>query len=77
MADLNLTQAEADALLADKEICCPHLHIYREGFGDKWAMPVPVDRFNRTADLVGTLQDFMMYCNVIELPFIEEGLFHD
>jgi hypothetical protein len=22
-------------------IPCPHLHIYREGFGDKWAHPLP------------------------------------
>src|SRR4029077_1680202 len=25
----------------DKEISCPHLHIYREGWGDKWAIPLP------------------------------------
>jgi hypothetical protein len=22
-----------------EEIPCPHLHIYREGYGDKWAIP--------------------------------------
>jgi hypothetical protein len=25
----------------DQEIPCPHLHIYREGYGDKWAFPAP------------------------------------
>lgn len=60
----------------NEEIPCPHLHLYREGYGDKWAMLVPVDQFARTNDLLGTLQDFMTFCNVIEPPFIEGGLFH-
>jgi len=29
----------------DQEIPKTHLHIYREGYGDKWAYPVPIDRF--------------------------------
>jgi hypothetical protein len=41
------------------EIACPHLHLYREGYGDKWAYPVPLDRFGRMGDLWGTLEDFM------------------
>ena len=32
------------------EIPCPHLHTYREGFGDKWAIPAPADRYSNTAD---------------------------
>lgn len=24
-----------------EEVVCPHLHIYREGYGDKWAIPAP------------------------------------
>lgn len=58
-----------------KEIPSPHLHIYREGYGDKWAMPVPVDRFNNLSDLWKTLDDFMKFCNIIEPPIIERGLF--
>jgi hypothetical protein len=30
----------------DQEIPCPHLHVYREGYGDKWAMPAPIERFD-------------------------------
>jgi hypothetical protein len=26
----------------DQEIPCPHLHVYREGYGDKWATPAPI-----------------------------------
>jgi hypothetical protein len=33
----------------DTEIPCPHLHIYREGYGDKWAVPAPVEFYRRTA----------------------------
>lgn len=28
-----------------EEIPCPHLHIYREGHADKWAVPAPVDKY--------------------------------
>jgi hypothetical protein len=33
------------------EIPCPYLHIYREGFGDRWAIAAPVDRYTNTLDL--------------------------
>lgn len=58
-----------------QEISSPHLHLYREGYGDKWAAPVPADRFPKMSDLWQTLQDFMSFCNITEPPFIERGLF--
>ena len=58
-----------------EEIASPHLHVYREGFGDKWAFPVPTDTFADLADLWQTLQDFMHYCNIVELPVIRKGMF--
>jgi len=54
---------------------CPHLHLYREGFGHKWAVPVPAARFPHTADLWRTLEDFMRFCNVTDPPTITKGLF--
>ncbi|MDD3926511.1 MAG: hypothetical protein PHT33_07620 [bacterium] len=59
----------------DKEIPCPHLHVYREGFGDKWAVPIPSKHFSRINDLYGTLEDFMMFCNITKMPYIQRGLF--
>ena len=59
----------------DSEVSCPHLHLYREGFGDKWAVPAPMDKFPRTGDLWGTLEDFMRFCNITRPPHIERGLF--
>lgn len=57
------------------EIPSPHLHVYREGYGDKWAFAVPADRFPRVPDLWGTLEDFMRFCNITLPPRIERGLF--
>lgn len=57
----------------DEEISAPHLHVYREGYGDKWA--VPADRFTATTDCWATLEDFMRFCNITQPPRIERGLF--
>lgn len=53
----------------------PHLHLYREGYGDKWAVPVPADHFADLGDPWQTLQDFMRYCNVVQPPLIRQELF--
>jgi len=59
----------------DEEISSPHLHIYREGYGDKWAVQVPIDRFHDLNDLWKTLEDFMRFCNITKPPIIERGHF--
>ena len=57
------------------EIPCPHLHIYREGHGDKWAVPAPADRYPNTLDLFSTFETFMTHCNITEPPIVQKGLF--
>jgi hypothetical protein len=59
----------------DEEIPAPHLHVYREGYGDKWAFPVPADRFTKITDVWATLEDFMRFCNITQPPHIDRGLF--
>ncbi|MBD2550908.1 hypothetical protein H6G65_15210 [Microcystis elabens FACHB-917] len=59
----------------DVEIPCPHLHLYREGFGDKWAFPVPPEAFPSIADRWQTLQDFLRYVNVTDPPDFRRSLF--
>jgi len=54
---------------------CPHLHVYRENFGDKWAFPLPASKFQHLGDLYQTFEDFMAECNVIETPKMQTGLF--
>jgi hypothetical protein len=55
-------------------VSSPHLHLYKEGFGDKWALPIP-ESFRNVNDKWQTLMDFMEYCNIITPPIIERGLF--
>lgn len=57
------------------DIPAPHLHLYREGYHDKWAFAVPPERFSDLTDFWLTLEDFMRFCNITEVPFIERGMF--
>ncbi|TVQ04121.1 MAG: hypothetical protein EA381_00600 [Planctomycetaceae bacterium] len=55
------------------EMPCPHLHVYREGFGAKWAGPLPPN-FSNPNDLWQTFEDFCDFCNIIGPTPIERGL---
>lgn len=57
------------------EVDCPHLHVYREGYGDKWAYPVSADVFADTSDDWQVLNDFMRFCNITDPPMINKVLF--
>lgn len=57
-----------------EEVSCPHLHVYREGYGAKWASPVSRDKFGDIGDLWQSLVDFMRYCNITEPPDIQKGI---
>ena len=57
-----------------EEIPVPHLHVYREGYGDKWAMPVPTDQFHAVADVWMTFEDFMRFCNITRPPNVKQEL---
>jgi hypothetical protein len=54
---------------------CPHLHIYREGYADKWAFSLPAGKFGNLSNLFETLQEFMAECNIVEAPKMQVGLF--
>jgi hypothetical protein len=56
------------------ELPCPHLHLYRAGYGDRWAFPLPTVGFSNLSDLFLTCHEFMRYCNVIELPIVNNRL---
>ena len=57
-----------------KEILCPHLHLYKEGYDLKWAEPLP-DFFKDPNDTWVTLNNFMDFCVVISKPIIQRELF--
>ena len=57
-----------------EEIPVPHLHVYREGYGDKWAMPVPTDQFRAVSDVWTAFEDFMRFCNITRPPNVKQEL---
>ena len=58
----------------DQEIPCPHLHLYREGYGDRWAVLLPA-RFSDASDPWLPLLEFMQFVNVTVPPDVRKGLF--
>lgn len=59
----------------DTEIECPHIHLYREGFGDKWAFPLEAAVFHDPSDSWQLFEDFMRYVNITRPPHVLQGLF--
>ena len=57
-----------------EELPCPHIHIFQEGFNDKWAYSVPNDKFSNLNCSSITLNEFMDLCNIVKKPFIKEDL---
>ncbi len=58
-----------------EEIGTPHIHLYKEGYGDKWASLLPEGVFTNLNDSWQTLVDFMRFCNVVQSPNLKKGLF--
>jgi len=58
-----------------EEVACPHLHVYREGYGDKWAIPAPTGTYPDTQNLLLTFEAFMQHCNITKVPKLQTGLF--
>ena len=57
-----------------KLIPSPHIHEYWEGYGDKWAYPLPIIAFKNVSNQRITFQDFLRYCNITKPPHIKRGL---
>jgi len=51
----------------------PHVHIYREGFADKWAYP-PETMFSDMRNVSSTFNEFMDMCNITKRPYIYNGM---
>lgn len=56
------------------EIGSPHLHLYREGYADKWAVAAPA-ALASGGDHISTLDAFLGFCNVVTPPLITTDLF--
>jgi len=57
-----------------EEIGPRHLHFYKEGYALKWARELPENQFPNLNNPDRTLEDFMKYFNVVNLPPIQFGL---
>ena len=57
-----------------ERIECPHLHVYQEGYEDKWAFPLDPARFPAPDDPGRAFADFCAFCNIERLPEIQEEL---
>lgn len=58
----------------DTELPCPHLHLYREGYNDKWAIAPPPQHFGNLNDRKQIVSDFMRFCSIVEPPEFREDL---
>lgn len=58
----------------DTLIMGPHIHIYTEGYADKFARPIDPNIFTDPTNPWTTLQEFMTYCNIIKKPNIDRGV---
>jgi hypothetical protein len=56
------------------EVGSPHIHLYKEGMGVKFAFDLPKELFHHPEDKWDTLQAFMKYCNITKIPFFNRGL---
>lgn len=52
----------------DEVIPCPHIHLYKEGYGTSWAYPIEKEIVTDTSDMVQVLIDFLKYNNVNTIP---------
>ena len=49
-----------------EQVPSPHLHIYREGFNDDYALPAPAE-LSGSNDPCEALMDFLEYCNIMNV----------
>lgn len=51
-----------------------HMHLFREGYEDKWAEEIDRSIFTDAANIRLTLEQFCEYCNISNVPPIIEQL---
>lgn len=53
----------------------PHVHLYREGYNDKFAYPISEIGINETDSIENKLKKILQFCNVKNFPSIEVPMF--
>jgi len=49
-----------------------HIHVFREGYDDKWAQPVDTSKFTALGDTGRTFLQFCAFCNIQAPPPVQE-----
>lgn len=61
-----------------EKVGVPHIHLYKEGYGDTWAYPakqfIKEDTLN-SGNFEAILDEFMDFCCIVEKPKIQFSLF--
>ena len=58
-----------------KEVGFKHLHLYKEGYDTlRWAYDIPTKDFSDLDDVEQTIEDFLKYIHVINIPNIQRRL---
>ncbi len=52
----------------------PHIHVYKEGYDDKFAFPLNQYPFADPTDIGRTFDDFAQFCHIEEIPPIVRRL---
>jgi hypothetical protein len=48
-----------------------HLHLFKEGYDDRWAYPVDAKSFTLLGDPATTFQEFCTFCNIESPPPVQ------
>lgn len=51
-----------------------HLHLYREGYEDRWAFALDSKEFTDPANMGSSFGDFCRYCNIEMIPSFQRTL---
>jgi len=51
-----------------------HIHIYREGYGDQFAYPLPYNPFPKSGSYWDFYQIFLNFCNIVLPPSLQRDL---
>ena len=52
----------------EQKIGGTHLHVYREGYEDRWAFPLNPSEFRDSTNMMQVFVDFCRYCHIQDIP---------
>lgn len=53
----------------------PHIHIYRDGFDDKFAYPVETAGIKDPTNIGNSVKEFLEFCNIRNVPPIQNSTY--